>query len=1001
MPGVKIFLDHPVGKNPPRDWNELHYAAFVKDFDKVRAIVEYAPHLVEAKDLAGWTPVHLACCGPMGFALDISWALPHKVDRVYEPSRRRYRDAAYLLDEDNMQVESQKILALFIRTGADIFGEEGSYTPAHVAASTDMVHCAFTLALFGAQINPHKPGSPFKWANHQQKYLLSDLVGPRKLVSNMYHDLLGLEGQTLLEEFEKIASDWEDPNKQNVLTKLAFQIEYTLAISIAKYRRTIQVGSERKIVWLCSQCCKLGEEIIMRSFFPSSTRSITVPLNADMKCDLCNIFRVLFLDYVPGSVENLSYIITDHVEPEKQSLADKFKSILATTGVVHLSVFYDGKLVKLDSFLSERVWDETKVVQKPTDLNRASIDFDVLEGIFEDTDSTLSQVDSVSHTTFESEKIYHCKSSITRFPQLYYDSSIGSGWLSRCRVSHPNCSKMLTSAATMDSEMDDGTFTPTRLIDVSRWEENLIRICDCKKSKPLFTALSHRWSSGPVPSWVTKTANLSLRYSWFSSVELPKSITDALQATAELGLQYTWIDSLCIVQDDSVDWNNEAAQMARIYASAEVVVFADCARNDEGGFLGERNPSTPYHPVALRLMEREDDYKRLPTIVRYAYEVPPWGTDEKDISDRSDYLNHKHAAVSFREDVNQSHLSNRGWILQERLMARRSLHFGASQVYWECPSMIVSEAGNEIDGEIHQKWIVDTRKALAGSTDSWEMVRQNWIDIVSVYSRMKLTKPFDRLPAIEGIARAFRSFMDDKYFYGTWLKSFPQDLLWQVDSQKSVDPNTKHQAIPSLSSSDRIPSWSWASVNTPMSFVLTTPRVGEGGCVPDCSAKCYQLSLPLESISAINSRPMIGVLGFHTERFLQSKQISGACVTIKARMLELLVIGPTTSKLGYLEPGSIPLYDDELAPVGIALFDEPELQGKCDSPKRVLCVLISTSTAYQLSERHVVDFMLILEDCGDNSFVRIGVSHTNIRQTSRYDTGSIFKNCKLKTITLF
>ncbi|EHK99421.1 putative Transient receptor potential channel pyrexia [Glarea lozoyensis 74030] len=321
MPGVKIFLDHPVGKNPPRDWNELHYAAFVKDFDKVRAIVEYAPHLVEAKDLAGWTPVHLACCGPMGFALDISWALPHKVDRVYEPSRRRYRDAAYLLDEDNMQVESQKILALFIRTGADIFGEEGSYTPAHVAASTDMVHCAFTLALFGAQINPHKPGSPFKWANHQQKYLLSDLVGPRKLVSNMYHDLLGLEGQTLLEEFEKIASDWEDPNKQNVLTKLAFQIEYTLAISIAKYRRTIQVGSERKIVWLCSH-------------------------------------------------------------------------ILATTGVVHLSVFYDGKLVKLDSFLSERVWDETKVVQKPTDLNRASIDFDVLEGIFEDTDSTLSQVDS-------------------------------------------------------------------------------------------------------------------------------------------------------------------------------------------------------------------------------------------------------------------------------------------------------------------------------------------------------------------------------------------------------------------------------------------------------------------------------------------------------------------------------------------------------------------------------------------------------------------------------
>jgi hypothetical protein len=968
----------------------------------VRAILGYAPHLTKAKDLAGWTPVHLACCGPMGFAFDISWAIPHKVDRVYELSRPRYRDAAYVLDENNMQIESQKILALFIQTGADIFGEEGSHTPAHVAANTDMVHCAFTLALFGAQINPHKPGSPFMWANYPQKYCSNDLISPRMMVSTMYHELLGPAGQALLEEFESIRNGLENPHKQNRLKELAFQIEYTLAISVTRYRRSIRVGSVQKSVWLCSQCRELGEETIMRSFFPSLTQSTTDSLNTNMKCELCKIFRVLFLDYIPGSVESLSYIIIDHVEPEKQSSVDEFKSILATSGAVHLSVFYDGKLVKLDVFGSERVWDEPKVVQKPTDLKRASIDFDVLEGIIEGTELTLSRFDSTfSHANSEAEKIYRCKYPITRFPQLSYDSSIGSSWLSRCRVSHPDCSKKLTSAAAMESEMGDRTFTPTRLIDVSRWEEKLVRICDCKKSKPLFTALSHRWSSGPVPSWVTKIANLSLRSTWFSSVELPKSITDALQATAELGLQYTWIDSLCILQDDPVDWANEAAQMARIYASAEVVVFADCAKNDEHGFLRERKPSTPYYPVAIRLMEREDDRKRLPTIVRYAYKVPPWGTDEKYFSDRSDYLNHKHAAVSFREDVSHSHLSNRGWILQERLMARRSLHFGASQVYWECPSMIVSESGNEIDGEIHQKWIVDTRKAFAGFTDSWEKARQNWIDIVSIYSRMELTKPSDRIPAIEGIARAFRTFLDDRYFYGTWSKSFLQDLIWQVDSQKVVDPNSNHQTISPLRGSDRTPSWSWASVNAPISFVLTTPRVGEGGCVPDCSAKCHQLSLPLESISGITSRPRSEVLGFHTEKFLESKQISRPCVTIKARILELVVLGPTMSKLGYLEPGTIPMYDDEMAPVGIALFDEPELQGKVDFPKQILCALISTTTAYQLSKRHMVDFMLIVEDCGDNTYVRIGISHTNIRQTSRYDTESISRNCKSKTITLF
>ncbi|KAK0623898.1 hypothetical protein B0T14DRAFT_565215 [Immersiella caudata] len=137
--------------------------------------------------------------------------------------------------------------------------------------------------------------------------------------------------------------------------------------------------------------------------------------------------------------------------------------------------------------------------------------------------------------------------------------------------------------------------------------------------------------------------------------------------------------------------------MASIYAHVEVTIFADCAADDDKGFLGQRKGATPFYPVALRV-EREggSDSKNtnLPTIARYAYDVldKPLRVSRGD-GESDAYLHDQHAMVSIREDVNESHLSDRGWILQERLLSRRSLHFGCSQMYWEFPSTTVSEAG--------------------------------------------------------------------------------------------------------------------------------------------------------------------------------------------------------------------------------------------------------------------------------------------------------------------
>lgn len=971
MTGIQQFLDHPAGKNPPSDWNELHHAAFVKDVDRVRQILKSASRLLSVKDLSGWTPVHLACCGPTGWAFDLTWRGDHRttspglVSSLIAPRRH----AAYALDEDKKQEASHEILSLFILHGADIHGEYGSLTPALVAASTDMPMAARMLALFGVPIDPHRPGSPYQWAKQQQNDVANDPIrlsrGDKAEVWEMYRRLLGHDGQALLEKSDTIvgSGEWKEPDKRSQLLDVALRLERMLAIRQAKYRKSVQLTSGDPVIHLCPQCCSLGEKLVMGSFFPSSTKFPSDRARAWIDCDFCKILHVLLPNYIPGSVKRLRDI---NAERDWTSKTDGFSALneaLNQSGTVNISLEYNKTPVRLDVF--PPVTEESRTLSDP--------------------DTTSADSNPASEKTLQ-------------FRPVEMDHMLGKRWLYHCRANHDRCS---SDAPLRGFEANAGGTFPTRLIDVTRWEEKLIRICHSRDNPAPYTALSHRWITGPMPAWVAKKDNVQTRMSWFSSARLPKSIRDALQVTAELGIQYTWIDSICIVQDDIADWEREAAQMASIYTHAEVVIFADCASDDTKGFLGGRKCWTPYYPVAVEVVrEYANDEEHLPTIVRYAYDVlekPPRDENTKSGS----YMYNDGVVVSFREDMDQSHLNDRGWILQERLMSRRSLHFGRSQMYWECPSTVVSESGDNISGiwhQDHQKWVIDARKALIGSSGSPKIAQGSWKDIVSTYSRMKLTKASDRLPAIESIAKAFSSYLDDKYFCGTWSHTFHEDLIWQVDDPLSAACGSGGHVTLRVG---ELPSWSWASVNAPITFKLKTPRVNEGGCVPDCSGKCYKLSLPLESVNGMAGKPRIKFLGCYPEGGQNHfSQQPSASIIVSACMREVIVLGPIKSTLGYLEPGFTPIYGDDLAPVGLAFFDEPEKHRKAMSGGQIRCLQVATKQVTQMSARQVADFMLLVVDRGADTYSRVGVAHTNIRQTSRYDTGSIFEGCEVRTVKL-
>src|SRR4051794_22873221 len=83
----------------------------------------------------------------------------------------------------------------------------------------------------------------------------------------------------------------------------------------------------------------------------------------------------------------------------------------------------------------------------------------------------------------------------------------------------------------------------------------------------------------------TTKATKSTRLKSIPLVKLPKSFREAVFITRRLGYLYLWIDSLCIVQDDKEDWQQESAKMADIYENAALTIAAsDSADSHKGCF---------------------------------------------------------------------------------------------------------------------------------------------------------------------------------------------------------------------------------------------------------------------------------------------------------------------------------------------------------------------------------------------------------------------------------
>jgi hypothetical protein len=220
-------------------------------------------------------------------------------------------------------------------------------------------------------------------------------------------------------------------------------------------------------------------------------------------------------------------------------------------------------------------------------------------------------------------------------------------WLGDCDKSHADCRTKRTY------------FLPTRLIDVGDPKNQVLRLVETKHETILsshYIALSHPWGdTNAYEAFVThrkddtKSGHDLPRFKKsIPYTDLPRTFKHAVDCTRKLNVRYLWIDSICILQGKDGDFADEAKRMEDVYSGAYCVIAASRAHDQRDGFLCARP-------------ERE--------FVTFQPDKPFYVCRNID---------------QFNDDVIDGPLSQRGWVLQERALARRTIYFTKNQTYFEC-----------------------------------------------------------------------------------------------------------------------------------------------------------------------------------------------------------------------------------------------------------------------------------------------------------------------------
>ncbi|KAK3642958.1 hypothetical protein LTR56_010555 [Elasticomyces elasticus] len=150
-------------------------------------------------------------------------------------------------------------------------------------------------------------------------------------------------------------------------------------------------------------------------------------------------------------------------------------------------------------------------------------------------------------------------------------------WMRTCGEEHHLCA------------IPPASVLPLRVVEVSN---HRARVVYSDGVVAPYLTLSHCWGSSPVIRLLRENIHaLEKDIPWTS---LSKTFQDAILLTWRLGFRYIWIDSLCILQDSTEDWEFHASRMAQIYSKSQLTLSADGGTDGSHGLFSERSQE-PYN----------------------------------------------------------------------------------------------------------------------------------------------------------------------------------------------------------------------------------------------------------------------------------------------------------------------------------------------------------------------------------------------------------------------
>ncbi|KAE9373105.1 HET-domain-containing protein [Stipitochalara longipes BDJ] len=345
-------------------------------------------------------------------------------------------------------------------------------------------------------------------------------------------------------------------------------------------------------------------------------------------------------------------------------------------------------------------------------------------------------------------------------------------WLRNCERTHPNCRIGGVEEALADIGQDESVRLPRRVVDIGDSTDPRIRLIDSSNIEGQYVALSHRWPVDPSKHFKTTKSSIHSRRQQIIFEDLPRTFQDAVTMTRSLGLRFLWIDSLCIIQDDSNDWDEQSMVMGKIYNESTITIMAATSIN-----------SPNYEPAPEGFLHKQPSLN-LPTI-EMDYYSRDWRRDGNWFIRYMDWTRHHSHNLD---------LLTRGWVLQEHMLSRRKVIYAPDQILWKCKSMQVLEVNRDIK----------TDSQSMQTTEDWEdtLFVDHWLSIAEIFSTKDLTFESDKLPAISGLASYFCRRHGQEYFAGLLSGSIAEGLLWRPYSPGSLSRPTEYTA----------PTWSWTSL---------------------------------------------------------------------------------------------------------------------------------------------------------------------------------------------